>query len=144
VHQFGDESEVIKDLNHWTEAWIDWNLILNQAGGPNLAGNFVDSPVYKRADDHSTFYQNPSFFHLAHFSKYIPPGSKRVDFSVQCGASRPEYCQAVAFLRPDGLIAIVVLNCGDYIIDFKLRDGQRSALARIPPHTIQTYLLQST
>lgn len=102
--------DVLWQLRNSASGWIDWNLILDEVGGPNIAGNFVDSPTYKKADDNSAFYQNPSFFHLAHFSKYIPAGSRRVDFAVQCGASHPEYCQAVSFLRPDGKIAMVITN----------------------------------
>lgn len=101
--------DVLWQLRNSASGWIDWNLILNDVGGPNVAGNFVDSPIYK-TDDNSVFYQNPSFFHLAHFAKYIPPGSVRVDFSVACGAAHPEYCQAVAFRRPDGRLVMVLTN----------------------------------
>lgn len=102
--------DILWQLRNSGSGWIDWNLILDNTGGPNIAGNFVDSPMYKKDDDDSAFYQNPSFFHMAHFSKYIPAGSKRVDFNVECGARHPEWCQAVSFLRPDGLLAIVFTN----------------------------------
>jgi len=102
--------DILWQLRNSGSGWIDWNLILDEVGGPNIAGNFVDSPMYKKADDNSAFYQNPSFFHLAHFSKYIPAGSRRVDFSVQCGAHKEEFCQAVSFVRPDGKIVMVITN----------------------------------
>merc|ERR1711904_275038 len=79
--------DILWQLKNSASGWTDWNLMLDQHGGPNLAGNFVDSPVFKNQGDTSKFYQNPSFFHLAHFSKYIPAGSKRINFSLDCGAS---------------------------------------------------------
>ena len=33
-------TSIINDLNRWTVAWIDWNLILNEQGGPNHVGNY--------------------------------------------------------------------------------------------------------
>merc|ERR1719210_3021596 len=78
-------------------------------GGPNLRGNFVDSPILYNSND-GVFYQNPMFFHMAHFSKYILPGAKRLKMNMECGAAREEYCQAVGFLRPDGKIVVVITN----------------------------------
>lgn len=37
--------DIISDLNHWVTGWIDWNMALNMSGGPNWAGNEVDSPI---------------------------------------------------------------------------------------------------
>ncbi len=36
---------IIEDLNHWLSGWVEWNLVLNEAGGPNWAGNMVDAPI---------------------------------------------------------------------------------------------------
>lgn len=35
----------IEDLEHWVNGWIDWNLMLDQNGGPNYATNHVDAPI---------------------------------------------------------------------------------------------------
>merc|ERR1711953_1655814 len=53
---------------------------------------------------------NPSFFHLAHFAKYVTPGSKRVDLKIKCGARHAEYCQAVSFITPEGNAVVVLTN----------------------------------
>ena len=37
--------DIIQDLNHYANAWIDWNMILDPNGGPNYVSNFVDSPM---------------------------------------------------------------------------------------------------
>ena len=31
--------QVIGDMNHFCEGWIDWSLVLDQTGGPNHVGN---------------------------------------------------------------------------------------------------------
>jgi glucosylceramidase len=35
---------MINDLNRWTVGWIDWNLLLDEQGGPNHVGNFCSAP----------------------------------------------------------------------------------------------------
>ena len=37
--------DIIDDLNHWVTGWIDWNLVLDETGGPNYASNFVDAAI---------------------------------------------------------------------------------------------------
>merc|ERR1712066_1093867 len=99
---------ILWQLRNGAAGWTDWNLMLDERGGPNLEGNFVDSPVvFKDAD---TIYQNPSFFHMAHFSRYVVPGSKQVDIKITCGAQKDEWCQAVAFLTPQGHAVVVITN----------------------------------
>lgn len=41
--------DIIEDLNHHVNAWIDWNLVLDEAGGPNYVNNSVDSAIVVNA-----------------------------------------------------------------------------------------------
>jgi len=54
-------SKLEQDLNHWVSGWTDWNLALDEQGGPNWANNFVDSPIIvSRVTDE--FYKQPMFY----------------------------------------------------------------------------------
>lgn len=55
-----------QDLNHYVVGWTDWNLALDQTGGPNWVKNFVDSPVIVDAK-RDVFYKQPTFYSMAHF-----------------------------------------------------------------------------
>merc|ERR1712187_1049041 len=98
---------------------------------------------------------HPQYWYVGHFSKYILRGSKRIVSEVIGSTSHRGYSyraygtcdgsdglQATAFQRPDGRNVVVVLNCGNDHIDFKLLDGARAARASIPAHGIQTYMFQ--
>jgi len=100
--------DILWQLRNGATGWTDWNLMLNLKGGPNLAGNFVDSPIV--ANGSEAFFKNPSFFHIAHFSKYITKGSKQVRLNITCGARHPEWCQAASFLTPEGKAVVVLTN----------------------------------
>jgi hypothetical protein len=65
------------DLNAGAVGWTDWNILLDERGGPNHVGNFCFAPVHAdRATGALTF--TPSFAYLGHFSKFIRPGAQRV------------------------------------------------------------------
>jgi len=98
---------IIRDLNNWCEAWVDWNLILDQDGGPNHNGNLCSAPVLVDAGRDLVIFQ-PSFYYIGHFSRYLRPGAQR----ILCSASRTSL-QATAFINPDGTIVLVVLNTTD-------------------------------
>lgn len=36
---------IFQDLKHSVNGWIDWNLVLNEQGGPNYAKNHVSAPI---------------------------------------------------------------------------------------------------
>lgn len=36
---------IMQDLLHSVNGWIDWNLVLDERGGPNYVNNFVDAPI---------------------------------------------------------------------------------------------------
>ncbi|NWY07398.1 GLCM Glucosylceramidase, partial [Nothoprocta ornata] len=99
---------ILTVLNNYVTGWTDWNLALDLEGGPNWVKNYVDSPVIvdRRKD---VFYKQPMFYHLGHFSKFIPEGSQRVGLasSRRCLLCNLEH---VALLRPDGTAVLVVLN----------------------------------
>lgn len=90
-----------------------------------------------------------------HFSRFVPRGSRHVQSRVtgsatsdDVGPRDPAVCnfgsglQSTTFLRPDGFLATVVLNCGDVEVRFKLLQGARAVRAAVPPHCVQTYLFE--
>ncbi|GMT24652.1 hypothetical protein PFISCL1PPCAC_15949 [Pristionchus fissidentatus] len=98
---------VIEDLNNFVGGWIDWNLALDMAGGPTWVDNVLDSTILvdSRADE---FLKQPSYYALAHFSKFLKPGSRRVKMEAISGlAKNVEMLGAVGV---DGNKVVVVMN----------------------------------
>lgn len=94
-----------QSINNWVTGWIDWNLALNEEGGPNWINNYVDSPIIvnNTADE---FYKQPMFYALGHFSKFISPGSLRIESSV----SPANVVETLFLRRPDKSLIIIILN----------------------------------
>ncbi|XP_044304621.1 lysosomal acid glucosylceramidase-like isoform X2 [Varanus komodoensis] len=131
---------ILENLNHHVSGWTDWNLALNLEGGPNWVKNFVDSPIIVDAA-RDVFYKQPMFYHMAHFSKFIPEGSQRIGLRLlkKCIRCNLEH---VAVLRPDGSAALIVLNRSASNVSFGISDTPGLIMTHIPANSIQTYLWQ--
>lgn len=126
---------MINDLNRWTEGWIDWNLVLDETGGPNHVGNYCSAPIIIDTITCEILYQS-SYYYIGHFSRYIRPGAKR----IAC-YSTSESLETTAFLNPDGQITVVALNRTSKPILYALRFEGLSGVMESPPNSIATLLL---
>ncbi|MHC5214865.1 MAG: glycoside hydrolase family 30 protein [Planctomycetota bacterium] len=124
--------DIIGDLNNWTVGWVDWNMVLDERGGPNHVDNLCDAPVIADTTRNDVYYQN-SFYYLGHFSKYIRPGAVRVGSSAT-----HEALEVTAFKNPDNSIAVVVMNRTDEAINFNLKANGKTAVSSSPAHSIMT------
>jgi glucosylceramidase len=127
---------IIQDFNRWTAAWVDWNLILDETGGPNHVGNFCSAPIIADTKTGAILYQS-SYFYIGHFARFIRPGARR----VAC-ANSDRNLEATAFLNTDGTVAVVGMNRTDDPIDFLLKIEGIQAAVSIPAHGIKTFLFK--
>lgn len=102
--------DIIEVLRRHSVGWVDWNLALDEKGGPNWVRNFVDSPIII-SDDKSKFYKQPMYYVLAHFSRFFRPGSVRIDTEPHSGGQASEQVLSVIALKKDtGHVVVNVLN----------------------------------
>eukprot|EP00607_Mallomonas_marina_P010362 CAMPEP_0182421362 /NCGR_PEP_ID=MMETSP1167-20130531/6724_1 /TAXON_ID=2988 /ORGANISM="Mallomonas Sp, Strain CCMP3275" /LENGTH=661 /DNA_ID=CAMNT_0024598421 /DNA_START=178 /DNA_END=2163 /DNA_ORIENTATION=- len=73
--------DILFDLNNWANGWIDWNLMVDPIGGPNHEKNNCDANIVAFPGFTDVLYQ-PSFFYMGHISKFVPPGSKRINTKI--------------------------------------------------------------
>jgi glucosylceramidase len=126
---------MINDFNDGTCAWTDWNILLDEQGGPNHVGNFCFAPVHANTKTGELHYLN-SFYYIGHFSKFIKPGAHRVISSSSRGQ-----ILTTAFLNQDGSLAVVVMNQSADTIPYRLWLNGKAAETKALPHSIQTLLV---
>ena len=125
---------MINDLNRWTVGWIDWNLVLDQQGGPNHVGNFCSAPIHTDAAS-DTFSLQSSYYYLGHFARFVRPGARR----VLCASSRQD-TEATAFRNVDGSAALVMMNRTGQSQRLAVRMDDARGVAELPPRSIATCL----
>jgi glucosylceramidase len=126
---------MVNDFNGGAVGWTDWNILLDETGGPNHVKNFCFAPVHADTKTGQLIYTN-SYFYIGHFSKFVRPGARR----IACSPSRSQLLSA-AFVNPDGKIIVVVMNQSEKKIVYDLWiDGQAAEVSSLP-HSIQTLII---
>lgn len=126
---------MINDFNNGTVGWTDWNILLDETGGPNHVGNFCFAPVHADTKSGEIIY-TPSYYYIGHFSKFIGSGAKK----ISSAASRSQLL-TTAFINENGKLAVIVMNQSDKQITYNLCIGTNAAVVTILPHAIQTLVL---
>ncbi len=125
-------SNMINDFNNGMEGFTDWNIILDETGGPNHVQNFCFAPVHGDTKTGELTYTN-SYYYIGHFSKFIQPGAKR----ITAAASRSQLL-TTAFRNEDGKTVVVVMNQGNTQTPYFLWINGKAAEITALPHSIAT------
>ncbi|MEO7311859.1 MAG: glycoside hydrolase family 30 beta sandwich domain-containing protein [Chitinophagaceae bacterium] len=128
-------ANMIHDFNNGSVGFTDWNILLDEKGGPNHVGNFCFSPIHANTQTGELIYTN-EYYYIGHFSKFIHPGAKRIVSS----ASRSQLL-TTAFKNPDGQIVVVVMNESSAATPYALWINGQAAKATALPHSISTLIL---
>ena len=125
---------MINDFNNGTVGWTDWNILLDETGGPNHAGNFCFAPMHADTKTDELIY-TPSYYYIGHFSKFIRPNAKRVST-----ASSRSHLLSTSFSNEDGKMVTIVMNQSELELKYKLYVGTSAVEIVIPPHAIQSII----
>jgi glucosylceramidase len=131
--KWGEEYGInmLHDFNNGAVAWTDWNIVLDETGGPNHVGNFCFAPIHTTKDG-ALHYMN-SFYYIGHFSKFIRPGAKRI-----ISSSNRVQLLTTAFMNTNGKLAVVVLNTTAEKFSYRMYLGKKAVVATSLPHSIST------
>jgi glucosylceramidase len=97
--------DIISDLNHGTQGYVEWCVILSHKGQPNPYDNFNSAPVLINPVTDEVIY-TPLYYLLSHFSKFIRPGAHRIGIS----GNDIEGVIYTAAKNTDGSIVVVAFN----------------------------------
>ena len=119
------------DLENWCQGYIDWNLFLDNLGGPNHVNNVCDAPIIIDIFPERLILES-SYYYIGQISKYVKQGAYRIESALDI-----DNLQVLAFVNPNHQIVTVVLNQSDKEEQFNV--GNESVVSL--PHSIMTILL---
>lgn len=129
--------ELIGDFNHGLNRFLDWNLLLQENGGPNHAGNFCYAPIMYDRNNNKCMFKSP-FYVLFHFSHFIPVNSYSIvtsQFSHQL-----EVC---SFKASNNRYIVIVQNPTNVNIPFYLKNAEKKEYVKLnaQEESIATYII---
>jgi glucosylceramidase len=139
VHRYA--RNIIVSLDHWVSGWVDWNVVLDQDGGPNHAGNFCGAPIMIDTTTQEVYY-TPIYYVLAQFSRTIRPGDKAVRTHRTLDGLDPDALHACATINGDALVSVQLLNTTKEAIAYELQIADHHADVTIPANSVQTVRVQ--
>lgn len=135
-------NQIFNDMESGAAAWIYWNMILDQRGGPWLVSEIHGNPdpneqqpvVIVDRSKKEVIYTG-LYYYLAHFSKFVRPGAVRV---AVAGAADGVRC--LAFQSKDGGMVAQFLNSRKEAAQAQLESQGRFLPVELPALSITTYL----
>jgi glucosylceramidase len=132
--------QIISDLENGASAWIYWNMILDEKGGPWAVSTTHKNPdpnvqqpvvIVNRQTKEVTY--TGCYYYLAHFSKFVRPGAVRVGISGEEDGVR-----SVAFQTPEKGFVAQLLNSRDEDAEVSLAWRGRTLRIKLPAISITT------
>ncbi|MFQ3213240.1 MAG: glucosylceramidase [Marivirga sp.] len=127
-------NSMINDFNSGVVGWTDWNILLDERGGPNHVENFCFAPIHANTKTGELIY-TPTYYYIGHFSKFINSGAVRVSTTTSRST-----LESTSFKNKDGKMVTVVMNKTDAKITYKLMVGDSESLLEIEPRAMQSIL----
>lgn len=139
VHRYA--RNIIVSIDHWLKGWIDWNIVLDQRGGPNHVGNFCGAPIMIDLDSKHIYY-TPIYYILAQFSRTIRPGDKAVQTEKTLDGLDNDALHACATINGNNLLTVQLLNTTKKPLEFNLQIDDQYAIIKMVANSVQTVRIQ--
>lgn len=127
--------DMIGNLAAGMDSFIDWNICLDEQGGPNYVGNFCEAPIICDTEN-KVICGKLSLHYISHFSRYIKPKARRIATTVYTNE-----IEQVAFLNPDGSTVVVLLNRTESEKNVSLRINGDLIDTELPPESISSIVI---
>ena len=139
VHRYA--RNIIVSIDHWLEAWIDWNIVLDKDGGPNHVGNYCGAPIMIDTENKEIYY-TPIFYILSQFSQTIRPGDIALKTEKVLINQNDDDLHACATINSDNLISIQLLNTSKEKLETNIQIGDQYAHIILDANSVSTVRVQ--
>lgn len=124
---------IIGAPRNWSRNVLEWNLAADPQEDPHTDGG-CDQCLGAITVDGNTVVRNPAYYIIAHASKFVRPGSVRINSNM------PETLPNVAFQTPDKKIVLIVVNEGSADQQFRIRHNGKEVASSLKAGAVGTYV----
>ncbi|MBC7848421.1 MAG: glucosylceramidase [Chitinophagaceae bacterium] len=134
-----DISNHVRDLiigasRNWSRTVLEWNLAADPNSKPHTDRGGCDRCLGAVTIDKNTFVRNPAYYTIAHASKFVRPGSIRLESNLLDGLPN------VAFLNPQGQTVLIALNTSSISKTFSIVLSGKTVQAQLPAGATGTFV----
>ena len=127
---------MIGDLNNGCSGYIEWNLLLNEQGGPNHKNNYCDAPMLLL--DNGDLVINSSYYYIGHIAKYIKNGSYVLEHINEANK-----LQVLTAINQNHQLVVVICNPTSDDLNYQITYSKEDIKGQILAHTIQTWVIDN-
>ena len=134
-----DMLEITQVLRNSAKSFVKWSLALNEKLGPNLTQNAslggcnTCTPIITVNSTTGAVTKDIEYYTLGHYSKYVLPGAVRIY------SSNTPTVASVAFVNPDGSLALIAYNNGTTSQTVQVQWGTESFSYTLPATAAATF-----
>lgn len=123
---------IIGSMKNWSRVALEWNLANDGGFNPHTPGGCTQCKGAITLD--GAINRNVAYYIVAHASKFIPPGSIRIQ-SLDAGN-----IFTAAFKTPDGKKVMIAVNDGNTPASFNIKFKGKIAVASLAAGSVATYV----
>jgi len=124
---------IIGASRNWCKTVLEWNLAADSNLQPHTDGG-CSQCLGALTIDGDNVKRNPAYYIIAHASKFVRPGSKRIS------SNQPNNLPNVAFKTPDGSTVLIVLNDASVTQAFNMKLGDETVSSTLAGGAVGTYI----
>lgn len=125
---------LIGSTRNWSRLVLLWNLAADPNDGPHTNDGGCTSCQGALTLDGNHVTRNLAWYAMAHFAKFVPPGSIRI------GSTQHEQLFTVAFLTPTGQVVLVASNTGNFPRAFNVKYHGHWFTTTLPEESAATFV----
>lgn len=125
---------VIGATRNWSKNVLEWNLASDEFFRPHTNLGCYTCKGALTITSKGLVIRNVSYYIVAHASKFVQPGSVRIDSNIVGELHN------VAFKTPSGETVLIVENDGSETAIFNIGFRSKRAATSLPPGSVGTYI----
>ncbi|TLX25299.1 glucosylceramidase [Chryseobacterium indologenes] len=125
---------IIGSMRNWSKTALEWNLANDPQYGPHTEGGCTECKGAITVSDSENFTRNVAYYIIAHASKFVPPGSRRI------ASSQTKNLSTAAFMTQSGKIVVIVQNDAEEDEHFNIKFAGKYAAVTISGKSTATYI----
>jgi glucosylceramidase len=133
---------VLGVTRNWGKTVVNWNLALDQDGGPHVGGCSGCTGVLTIGPGNQVTH-DAEYYTLGHLSRFVRPGAVRIASTSFGTTGWNGQVMDVAFRNPDGSTALVVHNENDDPRTFAVSENGSSFTYTLPGGALATFVWRS-